>query len=388
MIHELVFSWRGALLGVLASVAAIGFAIPANAASPVTSQTNPAFVQVNLVSNLPDVAPLTDPDLVNAWGLAASPGTDQVPGSPLWVSDNGTDKATLYIGTGPASVAKFQPLPAVSVTGAAPTGQVFNTDTNANDFVVTDASGHSGRAVFIFDTENGTIDGWSPTVGVAPGATPPSTVTEVARDNGANAVYKGLAIAVASDGHTYLYATNFRSGRVEAYDSTFTPVELPGGLFVDPKLPTGYGPFGIQEIGGQLYVSFAEQDAFLHDDVAGQGHGFVDVFTNDGAFVKRLITRGQLNSPWGLALAPSGFGNFGGDLLVGNFGDGSINVYNPDNGARVGFLRQPSGRPIVIDGLWGLRFGNGNAAKTGELLFSAGPNHESDGLLGKIVVAP
>jgi len=135
-------------------------------------------------------------------------------------------------------------------------------------------------------------------------------------------------------------------------------------------------------------VSFAEQDAALHDDVAGQGNGFVDVFTNDGAFVKRLITRGQLNSPWGLALAPDGFGNLGGDLLVGNFGDGSINVYNPDNGARVGFLRQPSGRPIVIDGLWGLRFGNGNAAKTGELLFSAGPNHESDGLLGKIVVAP
>jgi uncharacterized protein (TIGR03118 family) len=362
----------------------MGAAAPAGA-SPAGGQKS-AFVQVNLVSNLPDVAPLTDPDLVNAWGLAASPGTDQVPGSPLWVSDNGTDKATLYIGTGPASVAKFQPLPAVSVTGAAPTGQVFNTDTNANDFVVTDASGHSGRAVFIFDTENGTIDGWSPGVGATgPG---PSTVTEVARDNGANAVYKGLAIAQASDGHTYLYATNFRSGRVEAYDSTFTPVELPGGLFVDPKLPTGYGPFGIQEIGGQLYVSFAEQDAFLHDDVAGQGHGFVDVFTNDGAFVKRLITRGQLNSPWGLALAPTGFGNLGGDLLVGNFGDGSINVYNPNNGARVGDLRQPNGRPIVIDGLWGLRFGNGNAAKTGELVFSAGPNGESDGLLGKIVVAP
>src|SRR5262249_56166759 len=120
-------------------------------------------------------------------------------------------------------------------------------------------------------------------VGVAPGAMPPSTVTEVARDNGANAVYKGLAIAQASDGHTYLYATNFRSGRVEAYDSTFTPVELPGGLFVDPKLPAGYGPFGIQEIGDQLYVSFAKQDASLHDDVAGQGNGFVDVFTNHAA---------------------------------------------------------------------------------------------------------
>jgi len=384
-----LFRPRSLAAGVLAIAAGtlitMGAAVAPAGASPTGGQ-NSAFVQVNLVSNLPGVAPLTDADLVNAWGLAASPGTDQAPGSPLWVSDNGSDKATLYNNGTAATVSKVGLT--VDVTGAAPTGQVFNTDTNPNDFVVTDASGHSGRALFIFDTENGTIDGWSPGVGVASGATPPSKVTEVARDNGANAVYKGLAIAQASDGHTYLYATNFRSGRVEAYDSTFTPVELPGGLFVDPKLPTGYGPFGIQEIGGQLYVSFAEQDAALHDDVAGQGNGFVDVFTNDGAFVKRLITRGQLNSPWGLALAPSGFGNFGGDLLVGNFGDGSINVYNPNNGARVGDLRQPNGRPIVIDGLWGLRFGNGNAAKTGELLFSAGPNHESDGLLGKIVVAP
>jgi len=380
---------RSLAAGVLAIAAGtlitMGAAVAPAGASPTGGQ-NSAFVQVNLVSNLPGVAPLTDADLVNAWGLAASPGTDQAPGSPLWVSDNGSDKATLYNNGTAATVSKVGLT--VDVTGAAPTGQVFNTDTNPNDFVVTDANGHSGRALFIFDTENGTIDGWSPGVGVASGATPPSKVTEVARDNGANAVYKGLAIAQASDGHTYLYATNFRSGRVEAYDSTFTPVELPGGLFVDPKLPTGYGPFGIQEIGGQLYVSFAEQDAALHDDVAGQGNGFVDVFTNDGAFVKRLITRGQLNSPWGLALAPAGFGKFGGDLLVGNFGDGNINVYNPNNGARVGDLRQPNGRPIVIDGLWGLRSGNGNAAKTGELLFSAGPNHESDGLLGKIVVAP
>jgi len=384
-----LFRPRSLAAGVLAIAAGtlitMGAAVAPAGASPTGGQ-NSAFVQVNLVSNLPGVAPLTDADLVNAWGLAASPGTDQAPGSPLWVSDNGSDKATLYNNGTAATVSKVGLT--VDVTGAAPTGQVFNTDTNPNDFVVTDANGHSGRALFIFDTENGTIDGWSPGVGVASGATPPSKVTEVARDNGANAVYKGLAIAQASDGHTYLYATNFRSGRVEAYDSTFTPVELPGGLFVDPKLPTGYGPFGIQEIGGQLYVSFAEQDAALHDDVAGQGNGFVDVFTNDGAFVKRLITRGQLNSPWGLALAPAGFGKFGGDLLVGNFGDGNINVYNPNNGARVGDLRQPNGRPIVIDGLWGLRFGNGNAAKTGELLFSAGPNHESDGLLGKIVVAP
>ena len=338
-----------------------------------------AFRQINLVSDQPGKAHLTDPDLVNAWGLAASPGTDAAPGSPLWVADNGSDKATLYTGATPTSVTKAPLI--VGVTGAAPTGQVFNSDTSS--FVVRDKMGNSGSSTFIFDTENGTIDGWNP--GVNPNGTNPSTRTEVARNNGANAVYKGLAIAQASDGKTHLYATNFRSGRVEAYDSTFKPVELPGGLFVDPRLPAGYGPFGIAEINGKLYVTFAKQDATLHDDVAGRGHGFVDVFTNNGAFVRRLVTRGALDSPWGLALAPAGFGRFSGDLLVGNFGNGNINVYSPATGAHLGQLRRANGRPIVIDGLWGLQFGNGNAAKTNQLIFSAGPDGEAHGLLGKIV---
>jgi uncharacterized protein (TIGR03118 family) len=362
-----------------ATIAAAGALVAtALGAAPVSAHAE-GYRQINLVSDQPGRAALTDPDLVNAWGLAASPGTNAAPGSPLWVADNGSDKATLYAGAGPTSVSKVGLT--VSVTGAAPTGQVFNSDSSS--FVVTDSQGNSGSALFLFDTENGTIDGWSPAVG----GPAPSTVTEVARDNGANAVYKGLAIATASDGKTYLYATNFRSGRVEAYDGTFTPVELPGGLFVDPRLPAGYGPFGIAEINGELYVTFAEQDATLHDDVRGLGHGFVDVFTNDGAFVRRLVTRGDLDSPWGLALAPAGFGAFGGDLLVGNFGNGRINVYNPSTGEHLGQLERPDGRPIVISGLWGLRFGNGNAAKTGELVFSAGPGHESHGLLGKIVAA-
>lgn len=339
-----------------------------------------AYRQVNLVSDQPGMAPLTDQDLVNAWGLAASPGTDTAPGSPLWVADNGSDKATLYSGATATSVSKSSLV--VNVTGTAPTGEVFNT--SGSGFTVSDTQGHSGSSLFLFDTENGTIDGWSPAVGAT--ASGPSTVTEVARDNGGNAVYKGLAMAQAADGKTYLYATNFRSGRVEVYDSNFTPVELPGGLFTDPRLPAGYGPFGIAEINGQLYVTFAKQDAALHDDVAGPGHGFVDVFTNDGAFVRRLVSRGSLDSPWGLALAPAGFGQFSGDLLVGNFGNGHINVYSPVTGAHLGQLRQGDGHPIVIDGLWGLRFGNGNAAKTGELVFSAGPDEESHGLLGKIVV--
>ncbi|MEP7179720.1 MAG: TIGR03118 family protein [Pseudonocardiales bacterium] len=336
------------------------------------------FRQINLVSDVPGAARLTDPDLVNAWGMAASPGTNQQPGSPLWVSDNGTDKTTLYAGATATSVTKAGLV--VNIASGAPTGQVFNIDQSG--FMIHDGNGHSGPAIFIFDSENGGIDAWNPAVG-ATGASP-STVTETPVTNGANAVYKGLATGVASNGHTYLYAANFRSGRVEAYDSTFTPVELPGGLFVDPRIPAGYAPFNVQELLGKLYVSYAKQDATLHDDVAGSGHGFVDVFTNDGALVKRLVTRGALNSPWGLATAPAGFGRFGGALLVGNFGDGRINAYNPHSGAHLGQLRKENGRPIVVDGLWGLRFGNGNAAKSGELLFSAGPNGESHGLLGKI----
>ena len=371
---------RGLFVATIVSAGALAAGVLG--AAPVGASAHVGgYRQINLVSDQAGKANLRDPDLVNAWGLAASPGTNASPGSPLWVADNGTDKATLYVGTGPASVAKV-PL-VVSVTGAAPTGQVFNADPNA--FVVSDSQGNSGPALFIFDTENGTIDGWAPNVN--PNGTNPSTVTEVARNNGANAVYKGLAEATVK-GKSFLYATNFRSGRVEAYDSTFTPVEMPGGLFVDRGLPTGYGPFGIAEIKGMLYVSFAKQDATLHDDVAGSGHGFVDVFTNNGKFVRRLISRGALDSPWGMALAPASFGQFGGDLLVGNFGNGLINVYNPDNGAHLGVLRQSNGVPIQIDGLWGLMFGNGNAAKTNQLIFSSGPSDESHGLLGKIVVAP
>jgi uncharacterized protein (TIGR03118 family) len=368
-----VARWRAlVLLSLAALTGQVVGAMPA-AASP------SAFRQVNLVSDVSGVARLTDPDLVNAWGLSASPGTNQAPGSPLWVSDNGTDKTTLYQGATPTSVTKAALV--VQITSGAPTGQVFNTD--ASGFVVHDAAGHSGPARFIFDSENGGIDGWNPAVGANGSA--PSTVTEVAVRNGANAVYKGLAIAQASDGHTYLYAGNFRSGRVEAYDNTFTPVQLPGGLFVDPRIPAGYAPFNVEELAGRLYVSYAKQDPLLEDDVAGRGHGFVDVFSNDGALIRRLVTRGQLDSPWGLALAPTGFGRFGGALLVGNFGNGHINAYNPATGRHVGQLRRANGKPIVIDGLWALRFGNGNAAKTGELLFSAGPADETHGLLGKIV---
>jgi uncharacterized protein (TIGR03118 family) len=320
-----------------------------------------------------------DPDLVNAWGLSFIPGTDAAPGSPLWVSDNGADKTTLYTGNPAGSpTGLVNKALAIDVTSGAPTGQVFNTDSTG--FAVHNAAGVSAPARFLFASENGGIDGWNPAVG--------ATVTEVGVNNGANAVYKGLAMATASDGHTYLYAANFRSGRVEVYNDSFTPVVLPGGLFVDRRIPAGYAPFNVQELAGQMYVSYAKQDSRLMDDVAGRGHGFVDVFSNDGAFVKRLVTRGVLDSPWGLALAPDGFGRFSGDLLVGNFGNGRINAFDPRNGRFMGELRGSRGQPIRIDGLWALMFGNGNAARTDELLFSAGPDDESHGLLGKIVAMP
>jgi uncharacterized protein (TIGR03118 family) len=370
--------WSRALVSAGAITGLVAWMGVAASAAPPHDGHGSGFQQINMVSDQQGVAPVMDPALVNAWGLSASPGTDASPGSPLWVSDNGVDKTTLYQGTSPTTVSNVR---TIDVTSGAPTGQVFNTD--AGGFVIHDAANNSASSLFLFDSENGGIDGWNPNVGKT--GTGPSTVTEVAVDNGANAVYKGLAIATASDGHTYLYAANFRSGRVEVYDDTFTPVELPGGLFVDPRIPAGYAPFNVQELGGRLYVTYAKQDATLHDDVAGQGHGFVDVFTNDGAFVRRLVTRGVLNSPWGLALAPAGFGQFGGALLVGNFGNGRINAFDPSTGAYEGQLRGPDGHPITIDGLWGLRFGNGNAAQTDQLLFSAGPDGESHGLLGKIV---
>ena len=361
-------------------VSAGALVTPALGAAPAAARAGGGYMQVNLVSDQHMRAPLRDTDLVNAWGLAASPGTDAKPGSPLWVADNGTDKATLYAGTGPASVAKVGLV--VNVRGMAPTGQVFNPFPHA--FMVRDKRGHTGASLFIFDTENGTIDGWSPGVGAV--GKNPSTTTFVAHRN-AHAIYKGLAIGTVAGGRPVLYATNFHSGKVEAFNGRFHRITLPG-RFVDPHMPAGYAPFGIAEInaGHSLVVTYAKQEGpHSPDEMDGPGLGFVDVFSNDGRFLHRLASHGALNAPWGVALAPAGFGPFSGDLLVGNFGDGRINAYNTSTGARVGQMRRLSGGPVVIPGLWALMFGNGNAAKTNELIFSAGPGGEDHGLLGKLV---
>ncbi len=327
------------------------------------------YQQTNLVSDLPNFARVQDKNLVNSWGLVHGPTT------PWWVADNGTGVSTLYDGNGtpfPVGSPLVVTIPApAGVTTAAPTGVVFNATTG---FVVSKGS-TSGASRFIFSTEDGTIAGWNPAVD------PTHAILAVDRSAvGAGAVYKGLAIASNEDG-TFIYATNFRFGKIEMFDANFHLVRS----FTDPHLPKGYAPFGIQSIGSNLYVTFALQNAAKHDDVAGQGRGFVDVFSTSGHLIRRLISHGQLNSPWGLALAPASFGRFSKDLLVGNFGNGRINAYDPKTGERVGQLKSQAGDPIVIDGLWALEFGNdATAGPSNVLFFTAGIDGEMHGLFGKI----
>jgi uncharacterized protein (TIGR03118 family) len=348
----------GALLA-LAVVLSLGAAI-ARSGVPGTYTVNA------LSSNMPGAAAHTDPDLQNGWGIVASPT------SPWWVSDNGTNKSTLYDGTG-----VNQPTPplVVSILNGAPTGVVFNGD---GGFVVKNADGtKSNTARFIFAAESGTISGWSPTVDAThslEGVTVPG------------AVFKGLALA-SNNGQTQLYATDFVGGNVDVFTSSWTTGTASGG-FADPNLPSGYAPFGIANIGGNLVVTFAKQEAGSADEQHHQGFGVVDMFDADGNLLSRIATHGQLNAPWGIAMAPAtGFGPFSGDLLIGNFGDGQINAYTrtADGWERAGGLRDSSGRQISVDGLWGIGFGNDHASGSSKALyFAAGPNDEADGLFGSI----
>jgi uncharacterized protein (TIGR03118 family) len=321
-----------------------------------------AFTVNVLVSDGGAPAPSIDASLVNGWGLSAGPTT------PWWASDNGTNLSTLYSGTGAKT-----PL-TVSVPGS-PTGTVFNG--SAADFVVSQ-NGSSGAARFLFATESGTVLGWNPAVN--------GTVALLGADRSSvGAVYKGLAIT--SD---RLYATDFHSGRVDVFDASFKLVNTPGG-FTDPKVAKGFAPFGIQALGGDIFVTYAKQDAARHDDVAVPGQAYVDEFTRDGRLVARVVNSGKknapLNAPWGLALAPADFNVFGGDLLVGNFGNGRVSAYTKrgDTWVYKGQLRLGSGTPITIDGLWAIAFGNGSAAgPTDALYFLAGPSGEQHGLFGSI----
>ncbi len=338
-------------------------------------------VQTNLVSDGFVPAVHTDPNLVNPWGIAASPS------GPFWVSDNGTGVSTLYDTNGnPQSLVVTIPPPSGGTPPAAPTGIVFN---GTPDFVIGhDSKGNPERAFFIFSTEDGTISGWNPKANLT------QAVLEVDNSNrppGNGAVYKGLAIG-ASNGANYLYATNFRAGTIDVFDTNFQPVHFKvndGPGFTDRHIPDGFAPFGIQNLNGELYVTYAKQNASKHDDVAGPGNGFVDVYSTDGHLLQRLLQHGQLNSPWGLTIAPAGFGSVAGDLLVGNFGDGEIHAYDPTNGHNLGALVGSDGQPIVIGDLWALTVGNGgNGGNAGTVYFTAGVLDEAHGLLGSLQAVP
>ena len=358
-------------VAVVAAAALVAAQSPASASAAGTGSANkPAFnqhrayVQTNLVSDVPGWAAITDPNLVNPWGLSQGAAT------PLWVSDNGKDVTTLYSdppGGSPAIV----PL-VVKIPGGEPTGQLFN---GTSDFVLKQ---DGMPAFFVFASEAGKITAWNPSL------SPSTSAVKVASNP--NAVYKGIAMVPRSSG-PILLAADFHNGRVRAFDSSFVPMPLPSWAFADPTLPAGYAPFNIAVVGQRVFVSYAKQDGDRHDDVAGAGHGFVDVYGFGGHWLMRFASRGVLNSPWGMTIAPAGFGPFSGDLLVGNFGDGRIHAFDPTTGHLDGTLRDTHGTPIAIDGLWGLLPGNGTSAGSSAVWFSAGPDSEAHGLLGQLVSA-
>jgi uncharacterized protein (TIGR03118 family) len=359
-----------------AAILSAGSVTPASAGRGAEAERS--YVQTNLVSDIPGLAAQTDPSLKNPWGTSVAPG------SPIWVSDNHAGVTTLYDGHGnpqPLVVAIPAPPSAGKDAVGTPTGQAFNTfDQTSPDFVISEKI-TSGPAFFLFATEDGTIAGWNPNVDKTHAviAVDRSTATDSAGDVGAN--YKGLALVTTPNGK-FIYATSFRFGRVDVFDNHFNLVNS----FTDPTVPAGFAPFGIHNIGGNLYVTFAKQGPGKDDDAARPGNGFVDVFSPNGDLVQRLVSRGELDSPWAVTLAPSTFGAFGGDILVGNFGNGRINAYDPTSGMFRGELRSSRRGPIVIDGLWGLRFAPATpGAGPNTLFFTAGLNHEADGLFGTLV---
>jgi uncharacterized protein (TIGR03118 family) len=342
------------------------------------------FLQTNLVSNVPGTAANFDAALQNSWGVA------NFPDGPLWINDNNDGLATLYDGNGkktPLNVTIPLPPGRVAPPAAAPTGMVWN---STRGFTIT-GNGTSAPAIFIFDTEDGTISAWNgPAVDpITPGTPATSTATLVVDNSHAGAVYKGLALGTNKNGN-FLFATNFAAGTVEAYDSNFAPAKLDGN-FTDPDIPAGFAPFGIHNIDNNLFVTYAKQNAQKNDVVAGAGLGFVDVFTTDGVFVRRFASGGVLNAPWGVVRATQKQGDFSGDILIGNFGStgkfaGWINAFSAGaNNDSHGPLLNEQGRPISIDGLWSLFFGTFLNSDADTLYFTAGPNNQTNGLFGSLV---
>lgn len=319
------------------------------------------YTETDLVSDQANVAAVTDPNLVNPWGLTANAT------GPWWVSDNGTGLSTLYNGEGAVqSLVVTLPNSPGATDPSAPTGVAFNGTT---DFAVTGGT----AAKFIFATEDGTIVGWS---------SGKSGVLMV--DNSATAVYKGLAIGQLS-GANVIYAANFKARSVDVFDAAYKPVSLGAGAFRDDRIPKDYGPFNIENIGGTVYVAFAQTQPDSIDEAHGPGKGFVDAFSADGTLLRRLEWGPWFNAPWGIAQAPAGFGHFGGMILVGEFGSGKIAAFDPSSGRFQGMMRADRGKALQIDGLWALAFGNGGSAgPTTTLFFTAGPDDEAHGLFGML----
>jgi len=333
-----------------------------------------AYVQHNLVSNgaANVTADHVDSNLQNAWGITFAPG------SPMWVANNGTSTSTIYNGSGVAASL------IVAVTGMDPTGIVWN---GSSSFSIAPTT----PSRFIWVTESGTIDAWA-------GGTSTTVMQTVS-----GAVFKGIALS-GNGSALQLYVTDFANGQIDVFDANFAPVTLSGNAFQDPGLPPAgndssfinlllgvgtYHPFGIQAIGGNIYVTYAKTQAGSTDEADGPGTGFVDVFDPNGTLLNRIASRGVLNAPWGLALAPAGFGEFGGALLVGNFGDGHVSAYDPTTHAFLGQLLGTDGQPLAIDGLWAIAPGNdGKAGSSARLYFTAGPDDESHGLFGVLTAVP
>jgi uncharacterized protein (TIGR03118 family) len=345
-------------LGVTAALLSVA---PAAGAHPSDHQRT-AYRQTDLVSDLPGRAAITDPNLVNPWGLVAGPTT------PIWSNDNGAGVSTLYNGAVNGSAPAIVPL-VVRVPGGLPTGIVFN---ETSGFTVS-AGGVTAPARFIVANLLGTISGWAPNVPLNNEYQLKATV--------AGASFTGLA-NLTTDNGSFLYAADFAGGRIDVFDSSWNQIRSKEG-FRDRHLPRGYSPFNIQALGDKLYVAYAKVDRKTGraDRFAA---GFVDVFDANGKLLDRLVRGDQLHAPWGLVIAPEGFGQFSGDLLVGNFGDGRINAFDAHDGQFRGTLRDQQGRAIVNDRLWALRFGNGVLGDPTDLVFSAGIEDETHGLLGII----
>ena len=331
----------------------------------------PGFAETDLVSDLPGIAAHTDPNLVNPWGVT------ETKAGVVWVANNATGTSTAYdaagnaVSSGGSELVVTVPPPAGAAAGAvaAPSGEVLNT---GKGFVVTSGGAFGASRVCL--RHRGRHD-----LRLGPARQP------VGRHAGRGprclgAVYKGLAL-VGSGKKQELLATNFHSGKIEAYDSKFAPVALPAGTFADASVPAGFAPFNVQAVGPKVFVTFARQDDAGHDDVAGPGNGFVDVFDARGRLQRRFASGGPLNSPWAVAPVPGG--RFGGDVLIGNFGDGAVNVFN-SKGAFLGAARTAAGRPLAIPGLWGLAPGVGKDKK--DLFFTAGPAGESHGIFGTLLL--